>query len=136
MSNEKREGNNRPSLVFVGHARLPQSLAPGDAPIVLVELEVEGKDGLVTAVEVSSPLPAANRLLTRLLLGRSLETDYEDAVGEFQRQYLGPPQRAICTALNNACELYRRHLRRGRLEPGRLIGDGSSRRGLNRDESF
>ncbi|MGD0115088.1 MAG: DUF3870 domain-containing protein [Dehalococcoidia bacterium] len=108
MSNEKHEGNNQPSLVFVGHARLPQSLAPGDAPIVLVELEVEGKDGLVTTVEVSSPLPAAKRLLTRLLLGRSLETDYEDAMGEFQQPFLS----------------------------GRLIGDGSSRRGLNRDESF
>ncbi|MGA2286470.1 MAG: DUF3870 domain-containing protein [Dehalococcoidia bacterium] len=131
--------NNEPRLIFVGHARLPQSLAPGDAPIVLVELEIEGEDALVTAVEVSSPLPAANRLLTRLLLGRSLQTGYDDAVGEFQRQYMGPPQKAICTALNNAYDLYRLHLRRSRLKPffsGRLIGERGTRLGLNREGPF
>jgi hypothetical protein len=139
MSNAGSESSDQQTLIFVGHARLPQSLAAGDGPIVLVELEVEGKDALVIAVEVSSPLPAANRLLTRLLVGRSLQTDYEDALGEFQREYMGAPQKAICTALNNAYELYQRHLRRSRLEPfisGRLSGKRGSRLGLNRDASF
>lgn len=117
MNNAEIEEGNQEKLVFVGHARLPQSLSPGDAPIILVELEVEGEDALITAVEVSGPLPAANRLLTGLLLGRSLQTDYDAAVGEFQRRYMGPPQKALCTALNNAHELYYRHLRRSRLEP-------------------
>jgi len=139
MSNARGESDNQSKLIFVGHARLPQSLALSDAPIVLIELEVEGEDALVTAVEVSSPLPAANRLLADLLLGKSLQTDYDDAVGEFQRQYMGPPQKAICTALSNAYDLYRRHLRRSRLEPlfsGRLIGERGTRPGLNRDGPF
>ncbi len=117
MSNAESEEADQERLVFVGHARLPQSLSPSDAPIVLVELEVEGEDALITAVEVSGPLPAANRLLTSLLLGRSLRTEFDAATAEFQRRYAGPPQRAICTALNNAHEVYLRYLRHRRLEP-------------------
>jgi hypothetical protein len=117
MNNAEIEESSQDKLVFVGHARLPQSLSPSDAPIILVELEVAGENDLITAVEVSGPLPTANRLLACLLLGRSMQTDYEAAVVEFQRRYMGPPQRALCTALNNAHELYLRHLRRSRLEP-------------------
>ncbi len=139
MSNGGNETNDQSRFVFVGHARLPQSLALREAPALLVELEVEGEDSLVAAVEVSSPLPAANRLLARLLLGRSLRTDYEEALVEFQRQYLGPPQKAICTALNSAYELYQRHLRRSHVEPffpDRLASEHRPRLGLNRNGPF
>ena len=104
-------------MVVVGHVRLPQSLCPPEGPTILIELEVGSEDGLITGVNLSGPLPSAGRLLTSLLVGRSMETDYGQALLEFQRSYIGPPQKAICTALNAAQESYRRRFRRAQFEP-------------------
>jgi hypothetical protein len=103
------------TLIVVGHARLPQSLSPADAASVLVELEVRREDGVIVNAYFSAALPGAARLLASLLAGKSIDRDFDAARREFQRRYVGPPQRAIATALAGACESYERHRRQSGL---------------------
>jgi len=103
------------TIIVVGHARLPQSLSSADASNVLVELEVRREDGTIISVHFSAPLPGAARLLTGLLAGKNIDRDFDAALREFQRHYVGPPQKAIATALSSAHESYQRYLRQGGL---------------------
>jgi hypothetical protein len=105
------------TIILVGHARLPQSLSSVDTSVILVELEVESVGDLIVDLEISGALPTAARLLTSLLVGKSMEGDFGSALQEFQRRYVGPPQRAIATALNGARESYHRYVRQRRLGP-------------------
>lgn len=99
------------TVIVVGHARLPHSLSPIDTQIILIELEVEPEDGSIVDLRISGALPGATRLLTALLSGKNIERDFDGAIREFQRRYVGPPQKAIVTALGSAYESYRRYLR-------------------------
>lgn len=105
------------TVIFVGHARLPQSLSPIDTPVILVELEVDGEDGVIVDLDISGTLPATRRLLTSLLVGKNMEGDFDSALHKFQRRYMGPPQKAISTALSSAQESYQRYLRQRSFGP-------------------
>jgi hypothetical protein len=103
------------TIIVVGHARLPQSLSPVEASVILVELEIQREDGLITDLYVSGSLPGAARLLTGLLAGKSIDRDFGAALHDFQRRYVGPPQKAIATALSSAHESYQCYLRQSGL---------------------
>jgi hypothetical protein len=103
------------SIIVVGHARLPQSLSPIDSSVILVELEVQREDGLIIDLYVSGSLPGAARLLASLLVGQNIDRDFGGALHNFQRRYVGPPQKAIATALSSAQESYQRYLRQSGL---------------------
>jgi hypothetical protein len=95
------------TVIFVGHARLPQSLAPvGAPPVVSVEIEVDV--GRHRAVEVGTRglLPRAEALLRDILLEGDLDTSVRILLDALQKRYVGAPQKAIMTAVANAYEAY------------------------------
>ncbi len=99
-------------IVFVGHARLPQTLSPASASgVVVVELEVALDTGMVVGVAVGGFATRAEALLSRIMVGRSLKEGVEWVLREFQHRYVGAPQRAVCTAVANAYDSYQRHVR-------------------------
>jgi Domain of unknown function (DUF3870) len=105
------------TVIVVGHARLPQSLSSSETPIVLAELEVQQGDGQIIELHLGGALPGATRLLRALLIGKNIETDFDAALREFQRSYIGTPQRAIVTALTSAQDSYKRHFRQSSFGP-------------------
>ena len=141
-----RHEQTREAKATISQAHRRRSRAPAAKPLaqptprsMLVELEVEGEDGSDTAVDVSGPLPAANRLLTQ----PACRQEHADATtrprcGEFQRHYIGPPQKAICTALNSAYESVPAPspTQPPRAAPVQAASSAtrSSRPGLNRDD--
>jgi len=117
MSDTRPDRVRTDTVVLVGHARLPQSLSSIDAPVILVELEVERETGLILDLDISGALPAARRLLVSLLVGKDIGSAVGPALRDFKRRYVGPPQKAISTALSAAHESYERHSRQRTLEP-------------------
>jgi len=113
-----RSDRNIPALgeeavVFVGHARLPQTLSSaGASGVVLVELEVAVSTGMVVGVTVSGFATRAEALLSRIMVGKSLKEGVEWVLREFQHSYVGAPQKAVCTAVANAYDAYQRHVRK------------------------
>ncbi len=98
------------TVIFVGHARLPQSLAPRDSPsVVSVELEAEVASGTILGTSVKGVLPLGTRLLDDVLAGRSIGDGPHEAVEEIRQRYVCPSQKALCTAVANAYEAYYRY---------------------------
>lgn len=98
--------------VFVGHARLPQTLSSaGTSGVVLVEVEVALRTGMVVGVTVSGFATRAEALLSRIMVGKSLKEGVEWVLREFQHRYVGAPQKAVCTAVASAYDAYQRHVR-------------------------
>jgi hypothetical protein len=120
-SGETRED----TMIFVGHARLPQSFSPlGASATVLVEMEVVPTSGLVVEIATSGFITRAEALLSHILVGRSLQEGLSAAILEFQRRYVGAPQKAICTAVANAYEAYQRYMRQQTSELSQAAGLG------------
>lgn len=100
------------TVIFVGHARLPQSLAPiGAAPILSVEIEVDMRGRRAVEVATRGILPRAEALLRDILLQGDLDTSVRTLLDALQNRYVGAPQRAISTAVANAYEAYVRFCR-------------------------
>ena len=98
------------TVIFVGHARLPQSLAPRDSSsVVSVELEAEVVGGTILGTSVKGVLPLGTRLLDDVLAGRSIGDGPHEAVEEIRQRYVCPSQKALCTAVANAYEAYYRY---------------------------
>ncbi|MBI1885054.1 MAG: DUF3870 domain-containing protein [Chloroflexi bacterium] len=98
------------TVVFVGHARLPQSLAPRDAsPVVTVELEVNVASGQVVAVGTKAIPGLGVRLVQSVLTGRNINDGAAEPADEVRRRYVCPTQKAVCTAIVNAYEAYHRY---------------------------
>ncbi|MFQ5879571.1 MAG: DUF3870 domain-containing protein [Dehalococcoidia bacterium] len=98
------------TVVFVGHARLPQSLVGRElSPVVSVELEVDISSNRVVETAARAVPPLAEKLLEQALLGRDVRSGPEAVVEEVHRRYICPSQRAICTAIINAYEAYYRY---------------------------
>ena len=101
---------NETTVIFVGHARLPQSLAPRDSSsVVSVELEAEIASGTIMGTSVKGVLPLGTRLLDEVLAGRRIGDGPQKAVEEIRQRYVCPSQKALCTAVANAYEAYYRH---------------------------
>jgi hypothetical protein len=100
------------TVIFVGHARLPQSLAAvGASPVLSVEIEVDMRDRRAVEVATRGVLPRAEALLRDILLQGDLDTSVRILLDALQRRYVGAPQRAISTAVANAYEAYVRFCR-------------------------
>lgn len=109
-ASQAKVGASETTIVFVGHARLPQSLAARDLPaVVSVELEVDASSHRIIAVAARDLPPLGQKVLEQALLGRDLREGPEGPVEEVRRRYVSASQRAICTAIVNAYDAYRRH---------------------------
>jgi hypothetical protein len=86
---------------------------------VTAELEVDTASGEVVGIATSGLSPMAESLVCSLLSQRKLEEDLPQALEEFKRRYLGIPQKAICSALLNAYDTYKRDNRRNAGGTGR-----------------
>jgi Domain of unknown function (DUF3870) len=95
------------TVIFVGHARLPQSLAPvGAPPVVSVEIEVDVLRRRAVEVATRGILPRAEALLRDILLEGDLDASVRILLDALQKRYVGAPQKAIMTAVANAYEAY------------------------------
>ncbi len=98
------------TVIFVGHARLPQSLAPRDAsPVISVEMEVDVTSGEIVAVAARAVPELAGRLVAELLRGRNINDSPLAVLEEIRRRYVCPSQKALATAVLNAFEAYGRY---------------------------
>lgn len=98
------------TVIFVGHARLPQSLAPRDAsPVVSVEVEADVVTGAIVGVAARAVPELGARLLADLLMGRNINDSPLEVVEEIRRRYICPSQKAVATAVLNAFEAYQRY---------------------------
>ncbi len=100
----------RQTVIVVGHARLPQSLAPRDAsPVVSVELEVDVTSGDIVGIAARAVPELGSKLLATIMIGRNIAEGPWLAVEEVRRRYICPSQKAVCTAIANAFEAYQRY---------------------------
>jgi hypothetical protein len=112
-------------VIFVGHARLPQSLAPvGASPVVSVEIEVDMRRRQAVEVATRGILPRAEALLRGIVLQDDLDTSVRILLDALQRRYMGAPQRAISTAVANAYEAYVRFCEQQAVREGELQASG------------
>ena len=110
----KRDGKTAGTVVFVGHARLPHSLAARDAsPVVTVELEADASSGEIVGVGAKAIPDLGMKLVTTLLVGRSINESPAALVEEIRRRYICPSQKAVSTAVLNAFEAYQRYRQAG-----------------------
>jgi len=102
------------TVVFVGHARLPQSLAPRDASaVVTVELEADVNSGTIVGVSAKAVPELGGRLVSAVLLGKNINDSPADAMEEIHRRYVCPSHKALSTAVLNAFEAYHRYRQMG-----------------------
>ena len=98
------------TVIVVGHARLPQSLAPRDAsPVVSVEMEIDTALDSIVGIAAKAVPELGTRLLTSILLGHNLNDGPGGAIDEIRRRYICPSQTAVSTAVANAFEAYQRY---------------------------
>jgi hypothetical protein len=98
------------TVIFVGHARLPQSLAPRDSsPVVSVELEADIISGEIVSVGAKAIPDLGAKLLASVLVGHSINESPASLVEEIRRRYVCPSQKAMSTAVVNAFEAYQRY---------------------------
>ncbi len=98
------------TVIFVGHARLPQSLAPRDASgVVSVEVEADVASGVIVGVAATAVPELGSRLLGEVLMGRNINDNPLAAMEEIRHRYVCPSQKAVSTAVLNAFEAYSRY---------------------------
>lgn len=102
------------TVIFVGHARLPQSLASRDsASIVSVELETDTASGEIVSVGAKAVPNLGARLLETVLMGHNINESPLGLAEEIRRRYVCPSQKAVSTAVINAFEAYQRYRQAG-----------------------
>ena len=107
------EVGTAPTVVFVGHARLPESLAQsGSSPVLSVELETDRVSGEIVSVGCAAVPDLGAKLLAAVLIGRNINERPIVLAEEIRHRYVCPSQRAMSTALLNAFEAYQRYARR------------------------
>jgi len=98
------------TVIFVGHARLPQSLATRDAsPVISVELEADVASGVIVGVGTRAVPDLGARLVAEVMQGRNINDSPLETVEEIRRRYVCPSQKALSTAVLNAFEAYDRY---------------------------
>ena len=97
------------TVVFVGHARLPQSLAPRDGSAVIsVEIEADAGSGTIIGAGVKAVPELGSRLVADVLTGRNMDDGPQDAVNQISNRYICPSQKALTTAILKAFEAHSR----------------------------
>ncbi len=95
------------TMIFTGHARLPQALGGRfGSTVVSVEVEVDPASGQIVDASCYPVPQLTERLVRSILCGRNLQDGLDAAVLELQRRYICPSQRAIATAVTNVYETY------------------------------
>ena len=98
------------TVIFVGHARLPHSLAPRDSsPVVSVDLETSTTSGEIISVGASAIPDLGAKLLASVLVGHNINESPDSLADEIRRRYICPSQKAVSTAVLNAFEAYQRY---------------------------
>ncbi|OGO47502.1 MAG: hypothetical protein A2W34_04585 [Chloroflexi bacterium RBG_16_64_32] len=98
------------TVIFVGHARLPHSLAPRDSSLVVsVELEADTTSGEIVCVGAKAVPDLGSRLLSSVLIGHNINESPANLIEELRRRYICPSQKAVSTAVLNAFEAYQRY---------------------------
>ena len=88
------------SVIFVGHARLPQSLAPRDSsPVVCVELETDRASGEIMSVGSKAIPDLGQKLIATVLMGHNINENPTAFVEEIRRRYICPSQKAVSTSI-------------------------------------
>jgi hypothetical protein len=104
------EVGTAPTVVFVGHARLPESLAhSGSSPVLSVELETDRVSGEIVSVGCGAIPDLGAKLLAAVLIGRNINESPIALAEEIRHRYVCPSQKAMSTALLNAFETYQRY---------------------------
>ena len=102
------------TVIFVGHARLPHSLAPRDSsPVVSVELETDAGSGEIVSLGSKAIPDLGAKLLTSVIVGHNINESPVGMVEEIRRRYICPSQKAVSTAVLNAFEAYQRYRQAG-----------------------
>lgn len=102
------------TVIFVGHARLPQSLTPRDSSsVVSVELETDNGSGEIVSVGAKAVPDLGTKLLESVLLGHNINESPLELADEIRRRYVCPSQKAVSTAVINAFEAYQRYRQAG-----------------------
>jgi hypothetical protein len=102
------------TVIFVGHARLPQSLTPRDSSaVVSVELETDNRSGEILSVGATAVPGLGTKLLESVLLGHNINESPLDLAEEIRKRYVCPSQKAVSTAVINAFEAYQRYRQAG-----------------------
>jgi len=103
-------------VVVMGYARLPQVLASRqEAAVVAVELAVDPGDSRIIDANFEGVPALGQRVLRAALLGHRLDDGPGAILEEIGRCYICPSQRAVCTAVAHAHEVYRRYRTRSDL---------------------
>ena len=124
------------TVIFVGHARLPQSLAPRDSsPVVSVELEANNVSGEIVSVGARAIPDLGTKLLASLLIGHNINESPATLVEEIRRRYVCPSQKAMSTAVVNAFEAYERYRQAG-LESNTALQHTEEGQRQGRDDVF
>jgi len=102
------------TVIFVGHARLPQSLAPRDSsPVVSLELEADAISGVIVGIATRAVPELGSKLLANLLVGSNINDGPLAIIEQIRRRYICPSQKAVCTAVANAFEAQQRYRQLG-----------------------
>jgi hypothetical protein len=80
---------------------------------ICVELEVDPLSGEIVGLGSAGTMRRCALLLREVLLGYDLDRGLEGALHEIQSRYVGPPQKAVCSAVASAYEAFLRTCRRG-----------------------
>jgi hypothetical protein len=97
------------TLIFVGHARLPENITAKHVFDVFgLEIEVDPRNNTIVDASCTAIPTLGEKFVLDLLVGHNLEDGIDDIIGRIERRYFGPAQRAIISALINAYERYQK----------------------------
>jgi hypothetical protein len=97
------------TCVFVGHAKPPANSVSGQLyHIISVVCEVDWTTGIVQAIEFTVATDVARGYLSRLIVGRNLNTDEDAIIGEIEKQYFSTSQKAIIQAFRDMTNKFKR----------------------------
>ncbi len=102
------------TIFLTGYARLPAGITASKvSDVVGVGVEVEPETGNIVDAECTLSTALARDFFRRLVVGRSLDTDFPGIVRSLERRYHGSAQKALVTALKTVLEKYQSHRRAG-----------------------
>jgi hypothetical protein len=95
------------TIFLTGYARLPSGITASRlSDVVGVGLEVEPGTGRIVEAECTLATALAREFFRRLVVGWSLETDFQAMVKTIERRYHGSAQKALITALKTVLDKY------------------------------
>ncbi|RJQ06491.1 MAG: DUF3870 domain-containing protein [Bacillota bacterium] len=102
------------TVFFTGYARLPSGITASKiSDVVGVGVEVEPETGKVLNAECTLSTALAREFFQRLVVGRSLDTEFPVIIQTIERRYHGSAQKALVTALKTVLEKYQSYKRIG-----------------------